>query len=85
MNNGTRDPIEGQPTDQALAAVMRPLLHELLERLMVRGESSQAASVARLLSYVVSDFGNPKALPGPVDTATRPMFDDVHHVGGTKQ
>lgn len=69
--------------DKQLAAELRPLLDELLDRLVVRGESSHAAGVVRLLVYVSSEFGVEKALPG-ADTKTRPMFDE-HAAGGIKQ
>lgn len=73
-------------SDVQLADALRPLLHELMERLIVRGEASSVSRVSHLLCYVVSDFGKPKELPAPADTNTRPMFDDqVHQIGGPTQ
>jgi hypothetical protein len=64
-------------TDAQLADLLRPALHELMERLIVRGEASKVARVAHLLACVVSDFGKAMGLAAPVDTATRPMFTDA--------
>ena len=61
--------------DGQLAASLRPLLEELEGRLIIRGKGSQAASIAKLRTFVSSDFGVDKTLQAAVDTKTRPMFD----------
>ena len=55
--------------DSDLASDLRPLLHELLDRLVVRGEAGHAAGVTRLLVYVSSEFGVQKSLGFDGDAA----------------
>ena len=61
--------------DEQLAAALRSLLEELEGRMIIRGKASHAATIAKLRTYVSSDFGIDKTLPAPVDTKTRPMFE----------
>jgi hypothetical protein len=61
--------------DWKLAALLRPLLEELEDRLIICGKGSQAASIAKLRTFVSSDFGVDKTLQAAVDTKTRPMVD----------